>query len=112
MANQTPPKKSETLEIRLSYAAKSAFMTRCRADGLTASEAVRRFIEQELEAGMRRSRRVRLRGWRMLAAALAGFAIGAAAAPSLAHPTRATFERLGCGHEGALDTSRRGQRTG
>ena len=99
------PKKSETLEVRLPYAAKTAFMARCRDDGHTASEAVRGFVERELEAGADRSRRLRLRGWQALAAALAGLAVGAAAAPSLAHTTpmsRAAFDRLDRNHDGAL----------
>ena len=100
-----PQKKSETLEIRLPYSTKTAFMARCRADGRTASEAVRRFIEREVDTGRRPSRRVRWRGWQALAAALAGLAVGAIAAPTLAHPTqssRATFDRLDRNHDGVL----------
>jgi hypothetical protein len=98
-----PPKKSETLEIRLPYSAKTAFMARCREDGLTASEALRRFIEQEIEGA--RPPRPRLRWAQALAAALAGLALGAVAAPSLAHPTpnsRAAFERLDRNHDGVI----------
>jgi hypothetical protein len=96
-----PPKKSETLEIRLSHEAKAAFMARCRADGRSASEAMRRFIEGEIN-----HRPHPLRGWRALAAAAAaGLAVGAAAGPSLAHPTpdtRAVFDRLDRNHDGLL----------
>ena len=38
-------KKSETLEIRLSYAKKNAFMAQCAKDNETASHVLRRFIE-------------------------------------------------------------------
>ena len=48
------PKKSETLEVRLPFETKSAFMARCQDEGRTASEAVRGFIEAELERGARR----------------------------------------------------------
>ena len=37
-------KQSETLEVRLGYAAKREFMEACRARGLTASEVVRDFV--------------------------------------------------------------------
>ena len=33
MTQPRPPKKSETLEIRMPYEAKEAFMARCRDDG-------------------------------------------------------------------------------
>lgn len=96
MTRPRPPKKSETLEIRLPHATKTAFMSRCRDDGHTASEALRRFIDSELAAN-RQGARGGL-GWRqLLAAAAAGLAIGAVAAPSLAQTTpasRAAFDRL------------------
>jgi hypothetical protein len=43
-----PPKKSESLEIRIPHPTKQAFMARCEAEGRTASEALRGFIEQHL----------------------------------------------------------------
>lgn len=102
MTPPKPAKKSETLEVRLPYQTKRAFMTRCRGDGQTASEAVRGFIETELE-GRPRARRMRL--WHALAAATAGLALGAVAAPSLARTPpadHAAFERLDQNHDGAL----------
>jgi len=95
------PKKSEVLEVRLPYETKTAFMARCREMGRTASEVVRVFIDQELEGRTAKPRLV----WRALAAALAGLAVGAVAAPSLARPTavsHATFERLDANHDGVL----------
>jgi hypothetical protein len=44
-----PPKKSESLEIRIPYPAKQAFMARCRQDGTSASEALRALIDAHLE---------------------------------------------------------------
>jgi hypothetical protein len=43
-------KKSETIEIRLPYSQKQAFMEACREQGVTASDTLRRLIAQELEA--------------------------------------------------------------
>ena len=49
MNRQRPLKKSETVEIRLPHATKTAFMEKCRAEGRTASDAIRRFIDRELD---------------------------------------------------------------
>lgn len=38
-------KQSESLEVRLGFAAKRAFMEACRDKGMTASEVVRQFVE-------------------------------------------------------------------
>ena len=78
------PKKSETLEIRLSYADKQAFMASCQAQGVTASEALRRAIEDRLD----RPRRLGAKG-RLAIAAMLAAAAGAAALPSLARPALA-----------------------
>jgi hypothetical protein len=105
MASPKPPKKSETIEVRLPYATKVAFMARCQDDGSTASEAVRGFIDARLEVRARPAQAGRMRLWQILAAALAGIAVGSVAAPSLAHPTetmRATFDRLDRNHDGVL----------
>jgi hypothetical protein len=92
------PKKSETLEIRLPHAAKQAFMARCRAEGVSASEALRAFIDGQITAP---SRSPRLR-W--AAVGLAALAIGGVAAPSLARPSLpARFARLDADHDGKLD---------
>jgi hypothetical protein len=102
MATGKPPKKSEVLEVRLPHATKTAFMARCRATRRTASEAVRIFIDQELEGPSKPRRRGLV--WRVLAAALAGLAVGAVAAPSLARPisTAHAFDRLDANHDGVL----------
>jgi hypothetical protein len=87
-------KKSETLEIRLPYPTKLAFMARCRDEGRSASEALRHFIDGHLDGRPARRTHAWLSG-RLLAGALAAAAMGAVALPSLARPTlRAEFERL------------------
>jgi len=105
MDRDKPLKKSETVEIRLPHATKTAFMARCRAEGRTASDAIRRFIDAELSQTPSTRRSPRL-GWRpLLAAAVAGLALGAVAAPSLAQsspPTRAAFDRMDRNHDGIV----------
>lgn len=92
------PKKSETLEIRLSHAQKQAFMARCRSEGRSASEAMRAFIEQAAAEPPRRSPH-----WRWAAVGLAAVSLGAVAAPSLARPSLpAQFARLDADHDGQL----------
>ncbi|WP_292045615.1 MULTISPECIES: hypothetical protein [unclassified Brevundimonas] len=106
MDRKRPLKKDETVEVRLSHAAKTAFMARCQAEGRTASEAIRRFIDAELSQTA--ARRSVSTGWRQLAAAaLAGLALGAVAAPALAQsrsaaPSRAAFDRLDRNHDGLV----------
>lgn len=57
MARKRPEKKSETLEVRLPHSKKQAFMRACEREGITASHAVRTFID----AYTKRSRRVKLK---------------------------------------------------
>ncbi|MGV9006098.1 MAG: hypothetical protein ACOH1H_05085 [Brevundimonas sp.] len=111
MTHPKPPKKSETIEIRLPHATKTAFMACCKDERRTVSEAVRAFMEREI-GGNRRPGRTR--GWHALAALVAGLALGAVAAPSLAQSqaapgSRAAFDRLDRNHDGlvSLDEFRR-----
>jgi hypothetical protein len=77
------PKKCETLEIRLPYEAKRAFVQRCRDEGRTASEALRELIDDYVQS----PRPPRSCGaFRWLAAGLSALAVGAAASPTLACP--------------------------
>ncbi|QYF85720.1 hypothetical protein [Brevundimonas sp. PAMC22021] len=103
MQRSKPPKKSESLEVRLSYTTKTAFMARCRDEGRTASDAIRDFIDREI--GASRSNRARI-AWRpLLIAATAGLALGAVAAPSLAESMAAdaaAFHRLDRDQDGRL----------
>lgn len=96
-----PPKKSETLEIRLPYETKQAFMARCQGEGISASEALRGFIEARL-APPPSARPAR--GWLQLAlGAAVALAVGATALPSLAGQVdRSGFERFDLDHSGAV----------
>ena len=96
-----PPKKSDTLEIRIPHATKAAFMSRCQADGANASETVRAFIDDHLAA---RSRANDKRTWVRWAAGLAAaLGLGATALPTLARPLeRAGFDQLDRDGSGAL----------
>jgi len=94
-----PLKKSETIEIRLPYPTKLAFMARCKAEGRSVSEALRGFIDSEL-VGRTGSAQMRLAP-RLLIGALIAAAMGAIALPSLAHTSqRASFDCLARGSAG------------
>lgn len=94
------PKKSETLEIRLPYETKTAFMDRCRRDGVTASEALRADIDARLTA---RAAPVWGRRVRAIAGAAVLLGVGAGALPSLAAAvTGPSFASLDKDRNGAL----------
>lgn len=94
MSAPKPPKKSESLEIRIPYPTKQAFMARCQAEGRSASEALRGFIDQHLEMQAVPAQRS-WRRWRLAAGALVLAGMAAAAAPTLARPSLQTeFQRL------------------
>jgi len=100
--NTSRLKKSETLEIRLPYPTKLAFMAACRDRGRSASEALRQFIDAEL-AGPAAAPLLGRRAWRLIAGAAIATAVGAAALPTLAHPSqRAEFDRLDVDGDRAL----------
>ena len=113
-----PPKKSETLEIRIPYATKQALMARCRADGKAASEIVRAYIDRYLASQPRSNGlaamsahlmgMVRSHGRRAVALAAALMAVagvGLAVSPATAArpDVDATFQRLDADHDGKLD---------
>lgn len=122
-------KKSETLEIRIPYSTKQAFMARCQAEGRSASETLREFIEGRLEPAPRPPARPWLR---LAVGAAIAAAVGAMAVPSLARtsgPTgleraadgparerlvRLAFHRLDTDGDGviSLDEYRRGLASG
>jgi hypothetical protein len=91
-------KKSETLEIRLPYPTKLAFMASCRDEGRSASEALRHYIDGHLRGARPVTPAMEARGRRprhLIAGALVVAALGAVALPSLARPSlRAEFDRL------------------
>lgn len=104
MRTSRPPKKSESLEIRIPYAAKQAFMARCQAEGRSASDAVRSFIDQQIAPPRPPSARGRLAVGVLIAAA-----VGAVALPSLARQPaadellrRAAFTQLDANGDGVL----------
>ena len=85
MTARVAPKKSESIEIRLSFEAKSAFTAQCNAEHRTASEVLRAFIEERSATGTTTALAARRGIWRTLAAGIAGLALGlGVAAPSLA----------------------------
>ena len=93
-------KKSESIEVRIPYPTKQAFMARCRADGVSASEAVRAFIDGQLTPTRKPSPR---RGLRLAAGLVAAAAAGAMALPSLARPgPAADFARLDLNGDGQV----------
>lgn len=105
------PKKCETLEIRLPYEAKRAFMDRCRAEGRSASEALREYIEGYVQP--QRVSRPSCGAFRWVAAGLSALAVGATAVPSFACPLhRPAAERLGVGPEADLRRDRESQASG
>ena len=101
MAEPRPLKKSETLEIRIPYPTKQAFMARCRAEGRSASEELRTFIEGQLDASDRPRGERRSRPW--IVGALIAAAMGAMAAPALARASITTgFDHLDADHDGRI----------
>jgi Ca2+-binding EF-hand superfamily protein len=115
MNAERPPKKSAMLEVRLPHETKLAFMRRCRALGLSASEVVRGQIERFLAAtAPEQERRMKLPipdhvltlasrpQAAMLAAALA-LGVGFIATPSIATPDlREAFNRFDADHDGEM----------
>ncbi len=78
-----PAKKNVSIEVRLPDSTKTAFMDRCRRDGLTASDAIRAFIDRETD--MPTPVTPKRGSMRIGVAAMLGIAFGAVAAPAIAH---------------------------
>ncbi|HEX8482614.1 MAG TPA: ribbon-helix-helix protein, CopG family [Allosphingosinicella sp.] len=98
-------KKNDSIEIRLPDETKAAFREKCRREGRTASDAVRTFIDEQIDPrGKVRRRRRSL--WRIGIAAAAGAVLGGGvAAPSIAASSdngRSEFQALDRDHDGAL----------
>ncbi len=112
----TKSKKSETLEVRIPYDTKQAFLTACREDGTTASEVVRETVQTYLDERERPSPKetrtlvmklpqpVRRYGPRIAAGSLAAIGLATfAALPSAAAPDLAArFKLLDTNGDGAL----------
>jgi len=107
MNRPRPPKKTETIEVRLPYAIKQAFMARTRARGRTASAVLREFVDaylgdasEPLSATFKRCLKP-VAATAVAASALAVYALtpsAVAAAPDL----RAAFGELDRDHDGAV----------
>ncbi|RYF10251.1 MAG: hypothetical protein EOO77_21910 [Oxalobacteraceae bacterium] len=106
MTPNKPVKKNASIEVRLSDEAKSAFMERCRDQGRTGSEAIRLFIDDQMEVRNAPSR-LPLRFGRIVIAGLVGTIFGlGVAAPSIARSTAETgifFQQLDRNHDGVID---------
>ncbi|HYG48936.1 MAG TPA: ribbon-helix-helix protein, CopG family [Allosphingosinicella sp.] len=105
MASARFSKKNDSIEIRLPDETKAAFREKCRREGRTASDAVRSFIDEQLDPrGNVRRRRTSL--WRIGAALAAGAVMGGGlAAPSIAasaDSSRSAFRALDRDRDGAL----------
>ena len=105
MASAKSTKKNDSIEIRLPDETKAAFREKCRREGRTASDAVRSFIDEQLEPRARvRRRRASL--WRIGLAVAAGAVLGGGlAAPSIAasaNNSQSAFRALDRDHDGAL----------
>jgi len=97
-------KKSESLEIRIPYPTKQAFMARCQDEGRSASEVIRDFIDGRLDDQPQPAERRRT--WRLAAGALVAAALGAVALPSLARPgAPAEFQRLDLNGDGRISAA-------
>ncbi len=109
-------KKSETLEVRIPYETKQAFLAACREDGTTASEIVREQVQSYLDARVRPSNEerrtivmqlhptVRRYGPRVAAGGIAAMGLTALAVlPSAADPDfKAQFSRLDANGDGQV----------
>lgn len=84
MPSARPPKKTDTIEIRLADEVKVAFAEHCRQEGRTVSEAIRALIADRLEPS-EHVRPAPPTRWRLAVAGALGAALGAGvAAPSVA----------------------------
>jgi Ca2+-binding EF-hand superfamily protein len=103
MNDRRPPKKSETLEVRVPHEVKDALMRKARAEGRSASDVVRTCIVNYLD-GERKEASSMFVSWRPAAAAGAlGVAVlwlALAPAPAGAGPDfRAAFEHFDQNHD-------------
>lgn len=100
-----PAKKNGSIEIRLPDETKAAFMKRCHLEGLTASQAVRTFIDDRLASGSTRGK-CGVSALRACLVGLAGALVGAGfAAPSMARSaerSEAAFHALDQNRDGSL----------
>jgi hypothetical protein len=105
MASSKFSKKNDSIEVRLPDETKAAFREKCSREGRTASDAVRSFIDEQLDPGAN-VRRTRRSNWRIVLAVAAGAALGGGlAAPSIAASADrgpSAFRALDRNHDGTL----------
>lgn len=105
------PKKSDTIEVRLPHAVKRAFMDQCHAQGRTASDVVRGFVEAHLAEEPASPPAPRL--WPRLAAATAmvgALALAMPVATASGPDLRPTFAVIDRNHDGLLTPDEYGGR--
>jgi len=109
MTRLRPPKKTESLEVRLPHDAKRAFMSKARDEGRTASDVLRAFVDSYAAASEVPGARKRIRRYLKLAAMAAVAATGVAfyaltpTAVAAAPELEAMFGALDGNLDGALD---------
>ena len=101
------PKKSETVEVRLSHEVKRALMDKARTEGRSASEVIRASIDTYLAEQRKEDRSMLVTLWKPAAAAGAASIalVWAALAPTAvqAKPDlKAIFQSLDSDHNGAI----------
>lgn len=110
MSEQRPPKKSETLEVRVPHEVKDALMRKAHAEGRSASDVVRTCIADYLDGDGKEGPSMLSLMWKPVAAASAvGIFIlwsALAPAPLNAGPDlKAAFEHLDQDHDNAVSLS-------
>lgn len=107
-------KKSDTLEVRLSHAAKHAFMAQCRAQGRTASDVVRGFVEARIAGELADDRGTpAARRWlrpAVAAAMIAALGLAMPHAVASAPDLRPSFAAIDRNHDGLLTPDEFGAR--
>jgi hypothetical protein len=101
------PKKSETLEVRIPHEVKDALMRKAQAEGRSASEVVRSFIESYLAGKPKEARSMLMTLWKPAAAigALSISLIGVALIPSASNAQpdlKSVFHLLDRNHDGVI----------
>ncbi len=95
-------KKTETIELRLPYETKQAFMARCRTAGVSASAELRAFIADYAARPQKPANRLRLAAPIGLAAG-ALLAVGVMAEPTLARAgVSASFSQMDANGDGQV----------
>jgi Ca2+-binding EF-hand superfamily protein len=110
MSERRPPKKSETLEVRVPHEVKDALMRKAHAEGRSASDVVRTFIADYLDGDSKEAPSMFVSMWKPAAAAGAiGLAVlwsALAPAPLSAGPDlKAAFDHFDQNHDNSISLS-------